>query len=221
MGIQLAFRLDPTFDINERVAFTPREMNELVKKHGNRKQVFLLDEQVHDLKQSSEKMMANIIESCRERQLCFILIGVPERYYTFSDYYLERLGESADKHLPRKTVYYTIHKILDEKKTYRGLFKWNITPLTDKKWKAAWKQYMVHKDLHQQQAIEQKLTGFNIELYADNIIKLPAFEECVTDDAITREKRGYLKTIIFKEYPDMTNDERAMIYHEVISKFSK
>lgn len=217
-GIQISQLLDPTFTIRERVAFTTREAGEIVKEYATRKQIFLVDEHVRDLKQSSELALANTIESCRERQLCFILIGVPERYYTFSDYFLERLGESHDKYLPRKTVYFSVKKIVEGRDMYRGFIHWNVTPLTDEKWRATWEEYMVRKARHQENAINQQLTGFNITEYARRVINNELFAGVeVNENGIARGGRGYLKNIIFKMYPDMTNAERDMIYHEVLN----
>jgi hypothetical protein len=231
-GCQLALTLDPTFNVEERMGFTPQQLLAKIKKYATRRQVFVLDERVRDFKLSGEQQLANIIESCRERQLCFVLIGVPEQAMTFSDYHFERLGESGDEYLTneidlngdkvmtgKKTVYYLVRKITESRKLYRGYIRWNITPLTDRKWFTFWTGYMIDKREHQQKAIERTLTGFNFHQEAVHIMKSEDYDKCLDYDA--KLIKGKLRNIIYMKYPDNTNSERKMIFDEVIYMHTK
>jgi len=216
-ALQLAFMLDPTFNIAERVAFTANELNELIKQHSTRKQIFFLDEQTHDLKISATMRLANIIESCRERQLCFILVGVDEMRIKLSDYYFERIGESNDKLLPNKTIFYAIKKTFDNKDVYRGYFKWNVTPLTNKLWVKIWDEYMIKKSIYEKQATDQMLTGFPIAKIGSQIILNDNFDQCIRINTKGKEiiDIGILRNLVYKLFPDVTSDERTMLVNEV------
>ena len=223
-GNQLAITLDPQFNVKERVAFTTYDLNEKIKKYAGEKQIFLLDEQVRDLKYASEQRLANIIDACRERQLCFIMIGVQEAITTISDYQLERLGESEDKYLPEKTVAFCLKKKLGTSPQYRGFIKWELTPLTGNKlgsnatltpkiWAKFWEEYMLLKRHHQQKAIDQQLTSFNFKDASIKLRKLKDFEACTNPNGILNKQK--LKNLIYIKFPDVTNEERKMIYGEL------
>ena len=216
-ALQLAFMLDPTFNIKERVGFTANKLNELIKKYSTRKQIFFLDEQTHDLKQSASLRLANIIEACRERQLCFILVGVDEMRVKLSDYCFERLGESDDKSLPDKTIFYAIKKIFDNRTIYRGYFKWNVTPLINENWKQVWNEYMIKKTDYEQNATNQSLTGLPIESIALNVYNNKNFKICLKENKQGKLsiETGILKNLIYKQFPDVTNEERSMLLNEV------
>lgn len=226
LGSQLALLLDPSFNVKERVAFTPNELLDKIKQYATRKQIFLLDEQVHDFKMSAEQSLANIIEACRERQLCFILCGVAEQHLTFSDYHLERMGESSDDHINatvkvngedaltgKKTVYYLVRKITENKRTYRGYIKWNIISLEDERWRKYWEEYMVLKRIHEQNAVEQSLTGFNFKKEAQRVIDSEAFRNCY--DASGRLIKAKVANLVYEMYPDRTKEEKRMIQVEI------
>jgi len=215
---QLALSLYPQFNIKENVGFTTYQLNEKIKKYAKDKQIFLLDEQIRDLKYASEQRLANIIDACRERQLCFILVGVQEAVMTISDYQLERLGESDDKYLPEKTVAFSLKKKMGAISQYRGYIKWDITPLegnlrgtnqtlTPHKWKEFWKEYMIDKRKHQQKAIAQELTAFDFKDCAKKVMKSKKYEECKSAQQV--------KNLIYEMFPDNTNEERKMIYGEM------
>lgn len=230
-GLQLAlFQLDPYFNVEERVAFTVNELNEKIKKYGTSKQLFVLDEQVKDLKQSAEIRLQNIVNSCRDKQLSFIFIGVGERFLTFSDYHFERFGESDDKYLNKeiqigntkfitgdKTIMYLVKKITEGSHYYRGFIKWKVIPFTNKKWRDFWKIYYQRKQEHEQKAMKQILTGYDFEIKAKDVMKCKEFLEiCVkTKEGITIDK-GKLKNLIYKQMPDNTNEERQMVYREIV-----
>lgn len=225
-GSQLALDIDPTFNIKERVALNMDMLLEKIKLYANKKQIFLLDERVRDFKQGAELRLANIIESCREKQLCFILCGVPELTFTFSDYHFERLGESSDEYMNKsfkvnneeiisgkKTVYYLVKKITENQRYYRGYLKWNITSLENKKWNDYWSEYMILKRQHQTNAINSSLTGFDFKRESEKLIKSESFKECFMNDKLSHQQ---VKSTVYSMYPDHTIEERRMIYSEVI-----
>lgn len=227
LGVQLALKLDPTFNFAERVAFTPNELISKVQQYAKRKQIFLMDEKVRDFKVSAEQRLANIIDSCREKQLCFILCGVPEQHLTFSDYHFERMGESDDTYLDkkvlinneevntgRKTVYYLVKKITESKKVYRGYLKWNITSLENPEWAKFWGEYMVFKRLHQDKAVQASLTGFSFRREAQKIQEDPKFQNAFDEHG--RMIRAKVKSLVYELYPDNTREERELIITQLI-----
>lgn len=216
-GLQFfCLKLDPTFVVKDRVAFTANQLNDLIKKNADRKQIFVLDERVHDLKQSAEVRLANIAESCRERQICLVLVGVAEKFLNISHYHFERFGESSDEFLPDKTVYFLVKKITETKKIYRGYIKHNITPLNDKLWNHTWGEYMRLKSEHQEKVIQQQLTGFDFEHKAKELME--KHKEFISGNCITKSgnlDKSLIRNLIYKEMPDVTNDERKMVFIEI------
>jgi hypothetical protein len=221
LGIQLAMELDPTFNVKERLAFTANDLNDKLKQFADRKQIFVLDETLHDLKQSAEMRLANIAESCREKQICLILIGIPERTITFSTYWLERFGESADEFLPKKTVYYLLRKVQEGKKFYRGYIKHNIIQLNNPVWRDIWDEYMIHKSVHQERVIEQQVTAFDFERHAKDLFKKYKNKSNAYMTPKGKIDKPRVKNIILKEFSDITNQERASIQAEFIAMLEK
>jgi hypothetical protein len=215
--------LDPTFTVKERVAFTANQLNDLIKANATRKQIFVLDERVHDLKQSAELRLANIAESCRERQICLVLVGVAEKFLNISHYHFERFGESNDDYLPNKTVYFVVKKITDTRKIYRGYVKHNVTPLTDEVWRKNWEDYMKLKSEHQEKVIQQQTTGFDFIKQAEGIII--KYKDDILSGGFINSKgtlsNALFRNLIYKDMPDITNDERKMILVELISNEDK
>lgn len=230
LGIQFAIKIDPSFNVKERLGMTPNELNNKLKLYADSKQIFLQDEYVLDLKHSAENRLKQIAISCREKELTFILIGAMPRYYVESDYYLERLGESDDKYLKdkvkinvkgkiktittgRKTVYYSLCKYIDNIAYYSGYIKFNITPLTDKKWRDIFEEYMNFKEEHQQRALQQNLTGFDFKEESKKIKSSLEYKDCFINDKLNR---GKLKNLVYEKLPDVTKEERSMVYNELI-----
>jgi len=218
LGLFITKSLDPTFNIKERLAFSSDQLNAKIERYANRKQIFMMDEALRDLKFGNELITSNIIENCREKQLCFVLCGVQERTLTFSDYFLDRIGESSDSYLPKKTVYFSVSKEIEFKKEYRGYISINLPPLLKDKnddWNNMWKEYMFLKDEHEKKVIKQQVTGFDFEERANRILKNKKIIEAVFDGV--KINRQLLKNIIYKIYPDITNDNRKMIYTHIIN----
>jgi len=63
--------------------------------------------------------------------------------------------------------------------------------------------------------IKQQVTGFDFEERANRILKNKKIIEAVFDGV--KINRQLLKNIIYKIYPDITNDNRKMIYTHIIN----
>lgn len=221
LGLQIALKLKPDFNPLTHCAQTYVEINRLVKKHATRGDLFVLDEQVRDLKRSQMLHLMNIIESCRERQISFIIIGVPETLRTVSDYMLERFGESDDEHLPAKTVYYSVRKRGSDANFYYGFFRWNITPLSDPKWSSIWEQYMQSKSHHQERVIDGTVGQFDFVTYTKEIMSSEDFNflEYLTDRG--KANKPKIKNLVYKHYPNVTHEERRMVSTELAGELEK
>jgi len=218
LGLNIIRAVTPEFNasmVKKCVAFTPYQLSRLVRQNAKRKQVFMLDEYIHDLKLASVYQLQNIVEQCREIQLSFVFCGVPKETYTFSNYVLERLDESDDKYLPKKRVRYLVRK--PDTDRFRGYIVWDIPPLKeDKEWTAIWKEYMKLKTRHQQSVTEGKITGFDFEDASKVFInKINDYIE-INSKGNPRILKSILEKDIYKEYPDQTNQDRKLIYSAVI-----
>jgi len=216
LGMCWARMLDPTFNIAERVAFTPAELNKKVKQYSDRKQVFFMDEQVHDLKESQMLKLQNIVESCREQQMCFIFCGVPKQYKTFCTYLLERFDETEDDYLPQKRVRYMVRN--PETDEFRGFIKYDIPVLNDEQgkltdWGVFWEEYMVKKTEHQNRVKFESITSFDYEHYAKDFLDEYGHEHLlkVTSKGDTRIDMTLLGMAVRKKYADFTNQEKGDI----------
>ena len=225
LGIQKAIeyseKYNLKFDINKHLAFTPTDLSEQVKEYGRNERdiMWVLDERTRTLKHATVNILQNIIESCREKRFCFVLIGVDETQFTISDYRLERLGESDDKYLPNKTVYYVVSKNLDGRRLYRGFYRYNIIPLTDKKWSNFWNNYyMPRKVEYEEKAIIHSLTGIDLGKNASQVIDHPKFDDCFIKGKLNNR---YLKTIVYEIFQDRTQEERDLILNKVMLEFGK
>lgn len=226
LGIQYALKMaeesNIEIDLNKHLAFTPDELCEKIEKYGSgidkRRIIWILDERIRDKKRGAYMRLANVIESCREKQFCFILIGVPESEFTIQDYSFERLGESSDFFLPNKTVYFAVDKKVETAKNYIGYIKYNLIPLTDKKWGYFWnKEYMPLKQQHEENVIGQRVSMVNIDDRAISVIKSNEFKEFLNisiDEGRTLTK-SQIRLFVYKKYPDLTVDERDMIVTQI------
>lgn len=179
-----------------------------------RKMIFFLDEQTKSLKTGSLVRLKNLIDTCRERQLCFITCGVDSYEMNFSTYDLQRIQESHDNYLPKKTVQYAVYD--RERDIYYGYFKWNITPLTDLNWNNFWKKYSILKTEFQRNVMQQQINSMDYEDYAMEIIESEDFDKCFVETK-TGERLliSLLRSLIIKKFPDLTNQERDTILAEV------
>lgn len=223
LGLNIARATDPSFNINtiaQRVAFTPHQLIRLVGEYGTRKQVFVVDEHIHDLKFSAEYQLQNIVEQCREQQLCFVFCGVPKDTYTFSTYVLERCDESSDSYLPKKRVRYLLRK--PDSDRFRGVVIWDIPPLQiDKEWTALWEKYMELKREHQEKVKKGQISGYDFKsaskYFIDNIDSYMTY----TASGMQKVNRGLLEMDIYSRYPDLTNQERRFIYTSIIKELAE
>lgn len=216
LGMCYARSLDPTFNIKERVAFTPAELNKKVKKYSERKQIFFMDEQINDLKESQMLKLQNIVESCREQQMCFIFCGVPKQYKTFCTYLLERFDETPDDILPQKSVRYMVRN--PETDEFRGFIKYDIPVLKDPQgkltdWGVFWEEYMVKKTEHQNRVKFESITSFDYEHYGKEFMEENGHEELlkITSKGDTRIDMTLLGMSVRKKYADFTNQEKMDI----------
>jgi hypothetical protein len=179
------------------------------------KMIFFLDEQMATLKVGGLTRLKNIVDSCRQRQICFITCGVDRYGMNFSTYSLERVQESDDRYLPLKKVRYAVYD--NNRDFYYGYFVWDIIPLTDEKWKKFWNTYSEMKSEFQRVAINQQTQSMNFGDYAKDIMDSVDFIKCfkISREGRKRMDMSMVKTLIFKKYPDLTNDERKMVLQEI------
>lgn len=182
------------------------------------KQIFFLDEQTRSLKTGGLVRLQNLIDTCRQRQICFITCGVESYELTFATYDLLRVQESHDNYLPKKQVRYGVY---DRKRDlYYGYFLWNIVPLTDVAWKRFWGEYSKMKTQFQRIAIQQQTSAMDYENYAEQVMELEDYEKCFkeTKEGKKRFLASLCKALILKKYPDLTNQERDTILSEIKMK---
>jgi len=179
------------------------------------KLVFFLDEQTKTLLRGGLVRLQNLVDTCRQRQICFISCGVEQYGMNFTTYSLKRVQESADDYLPEKRVRYAVYD--DERQVYYGYFQWDVTPLTDPHWKLFWKEYSVMKTDFQRIAIAQQTQMANFEEYAQEIVDSEEFIKCFVERKNGEKvlQSGLLRNLIYKRYPDLTHNERSMIFSEV------
>ena len=96
-------------------------------------------------------------------------------------------------------------------------FKWNVTPLINENWKQVWNEYMIKKTDYEQNATNQSLTGLPIESIALNVYNNKNFKICLKENKQGKLsiETGILKNLIYKQFPDVTNEERSMLLNEV------
>jgi len=207
MGLQIALSIDDDFSVEERVGFTPDDLLQKVKATKGRQKIFFLDEYINDLKVGALLRMRNVMENCRESQYNFICCGIPEQTITYTDYTLERVGESDDAVLPDKTVYYSVKKNVDWRSFYRGYFKWNIIPLSNAKWKSVWDTYSKMKREHQDNVINSQVSHIDYHSKAEWMLeKLKEVGEGLTLSDVKR--------YVFVNFPDYTRDDKNFIQQE-------
>jgi hypothetical protein len=179
------------------------------------KLIFFLDEQTRTLKTGGIVRLQNLVDTCRQRQICFICCGVEQYDMSFTTYSFKRIQESNDDYLPKKRVRYGVYD--DNRRIYYGYFQWDITPLTDPFWNSFWKEYSVMKTDFQRVAISQQTQSMNFEEYAEEIIDSEDFVKCfkITKKGDKILQSSLVKNLIVKRYPDITAEERSHILSEI------
>ena len=258
MGLQLAFYLDPSFSISQRVSFSVNELLDKIRKNtefvfcnqcyfnfiksykytyevlesndsekcdncdnvANKqilltKLIFFLDEQTKTLKQGGLIRLMNIVDTARQRQICFICCGVEGFDLSFTTYTLKRIQETNDDYLPIKKVRYAVWD--ETRKIFYGFFRWNITPLTDAFWNKVWNEYSLMKTNFQRVALAQQTQQLNLEEYAEDIINSDDFLKCfkVTQTGKKVLQTGILRNLIYQKFSDFTEGERNMILNQI------
>jgi hypothetical protein len=73
---------------------------------------------------------------------------------------------------------------------------------------------MVLKRTHEQNAVEQSLTGFNFKKEAQRVIESDAFKNCY--DQHGRLIKAKVVNLVYEMYPDRTKEEKKMIQVEIV-----
>jgi len=105
----------------------------------------------------------------------------------------------------------------DQRDLFYGYFKWNITPLSDPRWKSFWDEYSKMKTEFQRIAISGQTTQMNFEEYAEQVMNDENFEKCFKETKDGRQifQSSLAKNLIFKHFPDMTENEKSMILSQI------
>lgn len=179
------------------------------------KLIYFLDEQTKSLRTGGLTRLKNLVDTCRQRQICFITCGVEQYGVNFTTYQLKRLQESSDMYLPRKTVRYAVYD--DVRDLYYGYFQWDIIPLTDPRWKSIWDEYSKMKTDFQRRVMAQQTSSATFEQNAEEVMRHDDFQKCfkITKSGDNKLDKNMIKTLIFKMNPDLTENEREMILSEI------
>ena len=258
LGLQVALKLDPMFNLQQRVAFSINQLLDKVRDNSeyylcNRchyefkknykgtfeehpldteqvcnncenvadklvlltKLLFFLDEQTRTLKTGGLVRLQNLADTCRQRQISFIFCGVDQYDMHFTTYQLRRIQESSDDYLPEKRVKYAVYD--DLRDIYYGYFQWDVTPLTDPRWKAMFDEYSKMKTNFQRVAIAQQTQSVDYEEYAQEIINSEDFGKTfkVLKNGNRVMQSALVKNLIAQKYADLTRDERDNILAQV------
>ncbi len=180
-----------------------------------KRQIYFLDEQTKSLKFGGLVRLQNIIDTNRQRQLCFITCGVKAYNMSFMTYELKRIQESNDDLLPMKRVMYAVYD--PERDYYYGKFVWDITPLTNTKWNSVWSEYSKMKTKFQRTAVQQQIQAMDYGGYAELIMNNERFSQCFKELRDGRQilQSSLVKNLIIKQFPDMTEGERNTILAEI------
>jgi len=179
------------------------------------KMIFFLDEQTKTLKQGALIRLQNLVDTCRQRQICFVTCGVDQYGMHFSTYQLKRVQESSDDYLPLKRVKYAVYD--DARDIYYGYFQWDVTPLTDPTWKKVFDEYSKMKTNFQRVAIAQRTQAMNFEEYADEILNSDDFQKCFKPlkSGGKTLQTALLRNVIYQRYPDNTAEDRNNILAQI------
>lgn len=258
LGLQVAFDLDGSFNIKQRVAFSINQLLEKVRNnteytfcnkcfagfekeykfsyevHEQKSQtkcqncenladklilytklIFFLDEQTRTLKSGGIIRLQNLVDTCRQRQICFITCGVGQYGMHFTTYDLKRVQESSDEYLPKKRVRYAVYD--NDRDLYYGYFQWDITPLTDPTWKKIFDEYSILKTDFQRVAISQQTQSANFEQYAQDIINGSEFSKTFKTlrDGRKVMQTSLLRSVVTQKYPDLVDQDRENIIAEI------
>jgi hypothetical protein len=258
VGLQLALKIDPFFNLNQRVGYSINQLLDKVRDNTEyslcnkclmdfkqsfngtyeehpigrpekcnncdniadrlillTKMIFFLDEQTRTLKQGGLIRLQNLVDTCRQRQICFITCGVEQYGMHFTTYQLRRVQESSDDYLPLKRVRYAVYD--DDRDLYYGYFQWDVTPLTDPKWKQFYDEYATMKMNFQRVAISQQTQAMNYEDYAQEIMSSDEFQKCFKPlkNGTNSLQTALVRNVIYQRYPDLTQQERENILSQI------
>jgi len=99
---------------------------------------------------------------------------------------------------------------------FRGYIEWDIPLLVGGSfWKAMWDKYMVLKTQHQKNVMKTSITGFDFKSSAKKYME--KIENYLLEGSTGfKLAKGKLKNDIYAEYADRTNEERRMLYDEIL-----
>jgi len=179
------------------------------------KLIFFLDEQTKTLKRGGIYRLMNLVDTCRQRQICFITCGVDQYELNLHTYSLKRIQESHDDYLPKKRVRYGVYD--DKRDIYYGYFQWDITELSNPHWNSIWTEYSKMKTNFQRVAISQQTQAMSFEEYAQEIIDSDDFIKCFKTlrDGRKSFQSAIARNIIYQRFPDLTHNERDMILSQI------
>lgn len=211
LGMLVAIAMYPNFDVKKHLAFTNEELLDKIVENAERKAFFIRDENPYSLRHRSQLELDSVMETNREFQLSFIIIGVGETQPDSVHFSLESVDMDESNMVTR-------FAIKDEKtRMYRGAF---LIALPKEKTHKFWKQWKIYSEMKtefQKKVRERNIEGFNPTEIAMEFVKTDEFKSCfqMTKAGHIKVNKSKLKVEIFKKYPNFTNDERAMIQTEV------
>lgn len=201
----------PNFDVRKHLAFTNEELLQKIIDYSERKAFFIRDENPYSLRHRSQLELDAVMETNREFQLSFIIVGVGDLIPDSTHFVLESVDMDEINMVSRFAV-------KDNKlRTYRGAFL--IALPKDKKHKF-WKQWKIYSEMKtefQKKVRERNIEGFNPTEIAMEFVKTGEFKDCFTQtkSGDIKLNKSKLKVELFKKHNNFTNDERAMIQTEV------
>lgn len=213
---EFAMRYHGTYEMQEKDSVCRGCRNQARHRVLLTKMIFFLDEQTRTLRRGSLNRLINLIDTCRQRQICFITCGVDQYDVNFTTYSLKRVQESSDDYLPKKIVRYAIYD--ETHQIYYGYFQWNVTPLTDPFWSVFWDKYSDMKTEFQRKAIQQRTQANDFRSKAQVVLEDDDFDLCyrTLKNGEERLQTNMVRNIIFRHFPDLTNEERNFILSEVL-----
>jgi len=229
LGLYIARLIDPSFNVSERLAMSPSDLNDKIRKFADKKQVFFLDEQPHDLKFSERLKLFNTIESCRENQICFITCGIPKEWGSFSNFTLERFCQTPDELQLNDPPVVRVKYLLSDPSNdlFYGFVNFGIPPLkvggvlTD--WGVFWREYSELKQDWQDRVKGGLSTAKDYDSRLEEFFKVYSMDDYVkvSKSGGLGVNKGKLKLDIKRFFPDDTNDDREILKFGAVELIEK
>ena len=210
-GILIGIDVFPNFDVNKHLAFSNEELLDKAEQYSERGAVFVRDEISRTLRFRSQIEVEQLIETNREQQLCFILIGVPEDIVSSTHYALESVDWDENSEVNRFALKHTkTHK-------YRGAFLIALPKNKQHKFYTEWNKYMKRKVSFQQKVRNRMVERFDPTEKAREFTQTENYKICfkLNTKGNIQLNKGKLQVELFKKYSSLTNEERRMISTEI------